>query len=370
MEESFAGVAPGTKDLIIGTGLSGQLTKGRTYLIDAYKNQDGNLFPAACGSTDELASVADFVDYLRQRAAGKAKTVLAVRVNDQYKPLLGASVTISGPGAALTQMTDISGIATFADMKAGRYRISAGKAHYTLDADSHSDEDVDVSEGACPGARIVLRSDAAVSGVVLDSAGVPVADVRLSLVPFPEAGEPPLDYAVAWAESNANGEFRFDGVAAARYYLGTNMTGVRDSPVPRTFYPGKRDKASGVAIDVKIGEAMENLVLNLPDFGAARRIEICVIDTEGKPAPSAVIKDSFGKDGPDFARLSETLTADETGCARATGLTRAAYAIDASLFRADGGYRSASHSDVLVIDPGEAGVHVVLKLKPFLPPSK
>lgn len=353
------------------------LEKGREYLIDADREADGRLDPHACGSTLEVSDsdAQETLDYLRQRAAGRTKTTFGIGVRETFKPVPDALVTIDGPDGKRTVRTDLAGNVQFDGLAPGSYRIKAEKEHYRPDTEIPSDEQVTVLQGACTGAGINLSTDAMVSGKVLSAKGVPVPDLKLTLVEVPPVGLTdgwpgrPMSFAV----TGANGVFRFDGVSPGRYYLGTNITGVaRDSPIPRTYYPGRREQDG--AEPVEVDGSVSGLTMVLPDFGEPREIQICVVGADGWPVPGAGVYDSYLKAGDDFARLAKKLVTNEGGCVQADGLTGAAYALQA--FFSSGktnlpeSLRQTRTSEVTVINPGKDAVHVVLVLKDSAPPVK
>jgi hypothetical protein len=203
-----------------------------------------------------------------------------------------------------------------------------------LRPDFPSDEEVEVAEGACAEAHIHLQADASVSGFVLDAKGLRFSGLALELEHDPEnsAEGDLLPRRRFFAESDAKGEFRFEAVSPGQYVLGTNLDlNLRDSPIPRTYYPGRRRRTEDGAlpIEVRVGDSVSNLVFNFPDFGGAREIQVCVIDEHGKVVSSAEIQDASLKEGEDFAVLGKNLATDGTGCVKATGYTRATYGVRA-----------------------------------------
>jgi len=164
-------------------------------------------------------------------------------------------------------------------------------------------------------------------------------------------------------KTNTDGRFLFESVSPGRYFLGSNVIGLNTSAVPPTYYPGQRTRNGAIPVDVKLGETVDNLLFTLPDFGGPREIQVCVVDEIGKPVPSAGIADELDETGGDFARLGEKLTTDETGCIKARGYSRAAYAMHAIVRPPGADIWQMRFSDSLVINPGEEPVHQVLILK-------
>jgi hypothetical protein len=366
VDEVFAGLSPGLKEVMVTTKGS-WLEKGHSYLIDAARGDDNHLYPTICGTSGEVTdeSIAEVLDYLRQRVQGKAKTSLAVSVTDQYKPVPDVDVTITTSGGSLTRRTGADGIAIFDPIKSAKYRVVAAREHYRTDTDSHTDEEVDVLVGTCATALVALQAEAAVGGFVRDAKGAPVASFPLELISAPENSAKRLSLSEPFFEvkTSTDGRFLFESVSPGRYFLGSNVEGLNTSPVPPTYYPGQRTRDGAVPIDVKLGETVDNLLFTLPDFGGPREIQVCVVDENGKPVPSAGIASKFDETGGDFASLGEKLTTNETGCIKARGYTRVAYAINAIVRPPGDDIWQIRLSDSFVINPGEEPVHQVLVLQ-------
>jgi len=370
VQEIFEGLTPGIKEVIVTTEGS-WLKVGEQYLFDAGRGADGRLYPTMCGLTGETTDeyTEDLLHYLRERARGKALTSLRVNVVDRFRPLAGARVTIAGPSAKLTSDTDSSGVANFSEFPPGTYNFTAAKEHYRIDKEVPLRNPVEIVAGACGNAMVGLEADSTVSGVVRDAKGNPVAALHLELAavpPHPNNQSPVLPFET---NTTADGSFLFESVSPGRYFLGSNIIGEGSSPLPPTFYPGRLARMEATPIDVKLGEATDNLILNLPDVGVDREFTFCVVDEHGKPVPSAEIG-SETDSGEDNAGLGKNLTTDETGCVRAHGYGRATYEVMAIL-RAPSGADSLQtrDSEELTIPPGKGPVRKVLVLEPPLNPD-
>jgi hypothetical protein len=363
IDESFAGLEPGDKAVTVEVEGS-WMEKGHSYLVDAWRGADGRLYLDPCGTSGETTEVRSVLDFLRRRAAGKATTSLEVHVTDGYKGVADARATISGPEGRLLEQTDAEGDAMFSEIKPGRYQVVAERAHFHKDIAFRSNDEADVIEGTCADARFGLQSEASIGGLVLDAKGAPVAGLTLELVKVPKdsTGDLGLNLPLAEVQSSARGEFRFDSASPGLYYLGVNLSVLRSSAIPRTYYPGRRSVEGALPIEVKPGEDVGNLVLNLPDFGVAREIQICVVDELGKPSPAAAVHDTFTDDGNNFggvAGFELKKTTDQTGCVSARGFTGVAYAV----YALGGIGRQIRVSDDVVINPGEGPARVLLTLK-------
>lgn len=365
VDEVLAGAIPDHSEVIVAIEGS-WLKRGHSYLIDAVGTDNGGFELRICGASGEVTSepIAGILEYLRQRRQGKTDTSLTINVTSGFKPVRDVEITISSANGRLIRRTGLDGIATFGALKPAKYRVDAILAHYHLDPENRSDGEVEVLQGACANSRIAMRAEAEVSGLVRDAKGTRVPFLSLQLVSENQAGrrfnsEPWLE-----AETNADGQFRFQEVSPGRYYLGTNIVDyTRTSSMPRTYYAGQRSLQGATPIDVKLGEATENLIFVLPDFGPLRVIQLCVVDEGGAAVTAAGIHDSYEKTGGEFATLGKMLKTDKTGCVTARGYAQAAYAVIASLAAPGGDFRQTRISDSLIITPGERPIRQVLTLK-------
>ncbi len=374
VDEIFTGLSPSVREVVV-TADGSWLIKGHSYLVDAANGSDHRLYMGICGASGELSdnTIAEFLDYLRQRAQGKAKTSLGVSVMDQLKPVSDVDVTIIGPEGQLTGRTGGDGVATFTGLKPANYRVAAARSHYKVDPGIDSDNAVDVVSGTCSSARIAILPDTGIGGRVVNATGVPMPDLNLELVTAPQspAKKISLNEPFFEATTDAEGRFAFESVSPGRYLLGSNIIGLSTSRVPPTYYPGQRNSNAAYPIDVKLGDSDSNLLFTLPDFGHSREIQVCVVDENGRPMASVNIVSGFDVGGEGDVKLGENLTTAETGCATASGFAGGTYSIHASLLPPGSAFRQTRYSEPILISPGEEPVHILLVLeKPIGSPTK
>jgi len=363
VDEAFIGVPAGTKEVTV-VSEGDWLIRGRGYLMDIYRGEDGRYYPAMCGATEEipLRYNPELLDYLRLYAKGQAKTSLTVSVRDENRPLAGARVTVTGPEGTLKDITGPEGFAKFENVAPGKYTVAATRVHYKATEEGSFNLEPNVVPGSCPTSSIALQSEASVSGRVRDAQGSPASSLEMELVAVPESDDGSLFHTPFFmAKTAADGSFVFEGVSPGRYLLGSNIIGLQSSAVPPTYYPGRPERNGAIAIEVEPGESVGGLAMNLPDFGSQRDIRICVVDDNGSPVPGARVKSPIG--GPQSsAGLGEDLVTNETGCVSARGYAGASYAVMASITPADGNLRQMRFSGTVVIAPGEKPTVQVLKL--------
>jgi hypothetical protein len=366
VKEVFTGLPVGTKEVTV-VSLGDWLQIGRTYLFDV-RRDDGKpvYYPNICGYSGDVfdEDVAEFIEYLRHRGAGKVKTNLTVNVVDNLRPVPDALVMVTGPAGALKGRTGSDGRALFNDMKPAKYHASAARDRYHADPKATFNADVNLIAGACASSQVGLQSMSVVRGLVRDARGNPVADLELDLeVARADPEEHFLPGPFFQTKTDSEGRFTFESVSPARYLLGSNTLELNSSRLPAVYYPGKRTRIGAMPIEVKLGANVEDLIFNLPDFGASREISVCVVDEKGAPVAGAVIGTGSTNWREDFARLGEKLMTDGTGCIAAVGLTKAAYPVTATRGPLRD-LRKLRFSDSVVIEPGEKPVQQILRLRP------
>ena len=374
VDEVFAGLPAGVHEVTVA-GTSDWPAKGEQILVDAHGDQDSIGF-GRCGRSGELTypAIAEFVQFLRLRKAGKTPTSLTVNTAAEYRPVENVEVTITGSGATRRTVTDRNGNAAFKGLRPGDYAIAWSKQGYQPDPESSSPEDQQVSIpfGACPTKYARLIAHGTVSGVVNDSSGSAVPGLNLTLIePKRPDGLTPVSFL---ATTDAHGRFRFDSVSPGRYLFATNV-GLADSPFPPTYYPGVRSADLAASIELELGEQKENVVFTLPDYGAPRKLRLCVVDEDGKPVPGASLRDQIEwKDAVRGLLTSPQhhLRTGPDGCAAAQGYSKVEYRIEA--FWANGvNFRSpefrSKYSDPVEIPPGPEPFEKPILIKPYRQPA-
>ncbi len=356
VEEIFEGLPKGTAEVNVTS--TGWLARGKTYLFDVGRDEDGSIEPVMCGSTGELDAdyVADFLKFLRLRKAGKAATSINVYVKDRYRPVADVKVRIVAGSTEHVGTTDAKGNALFPTVAPGRYHVDVNREFYDLDPESTESQTVDVINGTCPGTMIGLTAQGIVSGFAKDARNLPMAHLPLDLS---TAGERPS--ATGWfsAETDEGGAFRFTQVSPGRYYVGTNLY-VRSAPIPRVYYPGSRSPDGAVPIEVRPGGKVENLILTMPDFGAPRPIKLIVVDEAGRPVADAIITNDAARD-TDLGELRGQKSNDQ-GIVLAQGFEGVHYKV-AALLRGIDLWHSRVSAE-LDIPPGKGPFEGVLVLRP------
>lgn len=242
-----------------------------------------------------------------------------VTVDGANTPLAGVQVLLL-PGAPRMGMmgpppratTDQDGRYAFEQVAPGSYHIQFEKTGYASTGQAQTGT-IQISAGQTVNVVDVrLQKGAVIAGKVLDAAGEPMPDVRVTAMRrFSNPGMP-LRLVPAGGgqgqQTNDLGEFRIAGLPAGEFYVaamprhmpmfggpGVDMTAARAQPARRvrtttatTFYPGTTDQVAALPIAVAAGAEVGNInfaMQTLPSF----RVSGIVVDQDGKPVGGAMV---------------------------------------------------------------------------------
>ena len=242
-----------------------------------------------------------------------------VTVEGTNTPLAGVRVVLlpTAPRMGMMGMppqatTDQDGRYAFEGVAPGSYHFQFEKTGYASTAQSQTGT-IQISAGqSVNGVDVRLQKGAVIAGKVLDAAGEPMPDVRVTAMRrFSNPGMPlRLLPAGSGQGQNTNdlGEFRISGLPAGEFYVaampfhtpmfggpGVDMTTARARPARQartttatTFYPGTSDQAAALPIAVAAGAEVGTInfaMQTLPSF----RVSGIVVDQDGKPVGGAMV---------------------------------------------------------------------------------
>jgi protocatechuate 3,4-dioxygenase beta subunit len=269
------------------------------------------LFNQAPPTADAAGRVAG-----RVTAAGSEAPVVGARVM-----LLPAGPRIGstggppriGPmgGPPPQAVTNQDGRFVFERLRPGTYTLAVEKTGYAASIGPSNARKVEVTAGqSIDGVDLHLERGAVIAGRVLDPAGEPLADARVTamrrvsppdgaatrLLPAPGPGQ----------QTNDLGEFRIASLPPGEYYVAamprrvsmmfgaagttpaTRAPGSPRTTLATTFYPGTPDQAAAHPVAVAAGAEVGNIVFTMqsvPSF----RVSGIVVDEQGTPVSDAMV---------------------------------------------------------------------------------
>ncbi|HWN07691.1 MAG TPA: carboxypeptidase-like regulatory domain-containing protein [Pyrinomonadaceae bacterium] len=329
VEQPFRGVAGNRVDVetLHGTSCDMKFEKGQRYLIYASRERDSNqLFAGPCTRTTELKHAIDDLNYIRTVTQQEAKeSILGRLLRNKYEPLPGLKVTVQGGDKTLEAKTDQKGDFSVSVPGPGKYTVRAfipfaaavmayredeqGKIE-TTDALTTFEYEVQIGKNECQYRqldtfKVDLHATAEVSGNVLTASGRPVSPGYVYLVNATDPDDSDFK------KLDANGSFKFEGVAVGEYYLVLNPRNQapdeNDAPYPRTYYPNMAEASAATKIVVTEGAKLESLTLRVGQSWKGRVVTGKVVWQDGRSLQNAHIS---LYDGDRYIRL---IKLDEKG---------------------------------------------------------
>jgi hypothetical protein len=274
--EIFHGNPANDGELVVYTGLGGgdcgyPFAVGVRYLVYA-SIRNGRLGTGICSFTGPEVTASGVIKELRSlRDTGRADDLFGiigeaprgVRYEDtpNTRPLAGVSIRLKGSrGEVFSTITDAHGVYSFSTLPLGTYQI---EHDLPLGLARNSKEPISVElsdqDGRGAGCRIDVfaRPDGVIAGTVVDGSGKPLAGfVALEPVDPDEAklssqrgGLPGCD--------TLDGNFTLPNVPPGRYRLIFHPKG---TDFRHAFYwPARNDGAGSDAIEVALGQHVENI---------------------------------------------------------------------------------------------------------------
>jgi 5-hydroxyisourate hydrolase-like protein (transthyretin family) len=198
--------------------------------------------------------------------------------------LKGVKLLLVGRGKDYEAITDEKGKYKVSGVQPGTYRVRVKLPEGT--SIHRAEQEVEVSGKGCAQASFWLEPDTRVTGKVLDSAGLPAADVLMELVPI-GGNRSALN-----VRSDTEGRYEMKLVAPGRYLLGVRIVGSAGAtyvPFPQTYYPGVSEKSAATIITVSEGQHFEANDLILPPRFVERQLNGIVLDSSGQPVRGATV---------------------------------------------------------------------------------
>ena len=306
VEQPFRGITTATVDIqaTFGTMCDLKFVKGKSYLI--YADLESNqLFTGFCSRTKDVRYAQDDLSYIRSLVQQGVKESIAglvermryqpmssvkVEVRNENKSIEGTvaedgnfSVPLAGPGMYTVRLLVPSSVLARTAGDEGPLKVE------TTDGLTTIEYKVELEKGGCDYRQfdiwpVNLHATAEVSGVVLTASG---RAIDKGYVYLQKGDEYSKD-----SKIEADGSFKFTGIAAGEYFLVLNpkdkAPGEDDPPYARTFYPNAKDESSATKIVVAEGAKLENLTLRVGPALKARTVSGRVVWKNGTPGTDEV----------------------------------------------------------------------------------
>ena len=298
VDKSFRGVEAKEVDVLTGSGggdCGYGFQLGGQYVVYAYRDNANRLVTSICSrtrpSSDADADLAYFRDLPKVEPGGTIFGEIKLqRRNDSngsdVTPLKGVKLLLVGRGKDYVAITDEKGKYKVSGVQPGTYRVTVKVPE---GASIHqAEQEVEVSGKGCAQASFWLEPDTRVTGKVLDSAGLPAADVLMELMPI---GGNTTAFP-SYVRSDSEGRYEMKLVAPGRYLLGVRIVGSAGAtyvPFPQTYYPGVSQKSAATIIALSEGQHFEANDLILPPRFIERQLNGIVLDSSGQPVRGATV---------------------------------------------------------------------------------
>jgi hypothetical protein len=298
---ALVGLDPKQREVVIETGMGGGdcgygFQRGFDYIVYASKKLDGTFSTGICSPTRLLANAAEDLKYFHQLAHSPPTAeirVTAYDVNGTWRypgvdppappGLVGARVTIDGPGVHESSTTDAAGRHIFSDLLPGEYKVDGSLEGY---ANLNQSRPVQVHSQGCAEVPLPLRLDRTVSGRIFAKDGLPASGVTVEVVPTRPRHENDLPFAADSYTTDGNGRYELRRLTTGDYYLGISLSRAPtlQSPYTRWFYPGTEHPAAAGIVHVSDKPETQRFDLTLPDPQHARVIRGTVYWPDGRVA--------------------------------------------------------------------------------------
>jgi hypothetical protein len=271
---------------------------GEQYLMYTRRVANGDIPSRGCTRSRQVKYADEdlkFLDSLPDaRPVSRIFGSVEVRTDDYHgndQPLAGAQVEISGTPGTHTTMTDGDGRYWFENLQPETYTVAATSNGFRMMLFGMEKPSAKVGPRGCAAVNLIMRRtwQGHIAGRVIRSNGEPAsAGIDLTLIQLEtrEGKEKSNFLFGSGARTNDQGEYSFDEVAPGRYRVVMNMFRfpTSESPYPTIYWPGSRDEAHAIAIEVTDVGAAQRYDFKLPPEPKSVRMSGLVIGADGKPA--------------------------------------------------------------------------------------
>ncbi len=349
---------------------------GKRYLVfaDIMMQKPLVLIAGSCSGSRIASDHRSDVDFLERYIRGATETEVNGKVLQwvtwiglpkevESAPLGGVAIWLERPNQRFTTVSQPDGSFRFTGIPPGQYQLSAKLDPYLPDPAIYQ---VSVEKGGCNEVFVQLKAQSGIEGTLYKSDGEPAANTRVELLRKQHSGKWYYTFKM-WAQTNENGQFRFEDIESGEYLLGYEIWSkypADHSPYPTHYYPGVSDLTQAEVITILPQQTLRNLSLTLPQPQAERKITIKVIGLDGKPPGTNRLQVST-KSG--FIKNLEGN--DHGGVVVFTGYQQRGYEINAQYWIEQLGVdgrvtgRKIIKSDTIKVNSGEKDIEIVVVLR-------
>lgn len=265
-----------------------------------------------CSRNSTVEHASDDLMYLRNISVLASKTRLAGTIKhyddipgkgfEFIGNLAGIKVSITDEqGRAYEAFSDSNGVYEVIGLPAGTYKVHAEiPNNLKLVEWRKNDESVELRSGGCAAADFTARSDAGITGRVVDSDGGAVPDIFVNLIRADMTESIGQHGAGKWEYTDKEGKYKFKEVPPGKYLLGVNLDRepAGASPYPRTFYPGVDSAARAAVIELGDLEKVSDYDIHLLPRLTTKAVKGIVLWSDGQPVTGGQVslKDADNKE--------------------------------------------------------------------------
>jgi hypothetical protein len=281
---------------------------GERYVVYAHAVKGAPLTTTMCSGNKLAAEAAADLAFLKEiagprrgiRVFGQVRRVennLASFSPRDYGGVAGVRVQAIGAGGSREAVTEGDGMWDFRDLRPGTYQVALTLpeglrlAGPPLPREEHQPPITvtATNPSECAQVRAIARTDAQISGTLLNHDGRPAIDEPIDLIALVNAGSTDKQLPHVSVRTDPDGRFTFAFIAPGQYLVGVNL---KDPPPAsqvdrRAYHPGVVTPATATVVPIDGGGLVELPPFALPQWPVDRRFSVVVVWEDGGPAPDA-----------------------------------------------------------------------------------
>ncbi|MEO6390245.1 MAG: carboxypeptidase-like regulatory domain-containing protein [Pyrinomonadaceae bacterium] len=339
VSEVFRGIGGNEVDLWgANTTCDFPFEQNKTYVVFAYRDEDGKWSTGVCSHTAELGEAHEDLAYLRLTRNEKGGALTGTVDRTIYGkanlptdlPIERATVYLVSSSARFQATTDRHGSYVVRNVPEGKYRVyTEPRTNMSnaddIDAAPTEEWIVDIPGHGCKEVWFSARPAGSLSGRIVDANGDAVKSATVELIP---AGVKLTEDNV-WSRSvNANGDYQFNYLPAGRYFVGLNLSNgpSRSAPYPATYYPGVKRKELATVVEIGQDQRLTGYNLMVPADVSLRTVTGIARWPDGRPAVNISIQLDNPANG---YREGDPVTTDMNGRFSIQGMEGQTYKLSA-----------------------------------------